>query len=85
MDTTYDEVFKKVYRKLDQILRQAEKRRRKDDFEPYCDEFRPLNREEIRHVRRGYNRRVETHGIGSDTLVSYQAISWRVYNLQYYS
>lgn len=48
--------------------------KRKDDFEPYCEPFRPLNEEEIKSIFRTVDLRIHLSDAAySDYLVSYQA------------
>lgn len=70
MDMTYDEAFNNVFQKLDQIFRQASKRKRKDDFEPYCEPFRAFNSDEFKSFVRLFN----NVPLQDACLVSYQAL-----------
>lgn len=74
MDITYDKAFNNVYQKLDRIFRQAGKHKRKDDFEPYCEPFRPINDEELKSIARSEANLYFSDSSRSDFLVSYQAL-----------
>ncbi len=63
-----------ILRDLDAILSQNRTRRRKDDFEPYTEPFRPLNYDEVKSIIRSESDFYVADSAGSEFLVSYQAI-----------